>query len=459
MRYLITSIFFFICVSVANSQEVPQANLLAHWSDESLPASNAHDNTYNEVWGLYVNDREFAVIGSTMGTHFIDVTDTENIEEVVFVEGAHTGTSIIHRDYHDNNGYLYAVCDEGNSTLQIIDYSNLPNSVEVVYDDGSLIRRSHNIFIDEEHDRLYSCAHTGNATGTSALRVLDISDPVNPVDLGGFNSFENFGVGHVHDAYVKDNIAYLNCGTNGFALVDMTDLGNIQLLGSLESDDYPDSGYNHSGWLSEQGDIYYMADENHGLKMKAISVEDYTDLETKSLFDVGFDFPDAIAHNLIVDGDLLFVSYYYDGLQVYDISDRENPERILQYPTSQLENNFQYRGAWGVYPLLPSGNVLVSDMQEGLFVISRSTSSSIGNIEEKIFEIFPNPVSDYFQVSVNSEGFNSYKVIDLMGRVIDAGVIQSKIHTVYTTALTSGSYIIELSDGENLSAQLFSVIK
>ena len=43
---------------------------------------------------------------------------------------------MIHRDYHDHNGYLYAVCDEGQSTLQIIDLSGLPNDLEVVYDSG-----------------------------------------------------------------------------------------------------------------------------------------------------------------------------------------------------------------------------------------------------------------------------------------------------------------------------------
>jgi len=277
MKYFISSIIFFICASSIYSQDIPQANLLAHWSDDSLPSSIAHDNAYNEIWGLYVNDREFAVIGSTMGTHFIDVTNTENIEEVAFVEGAHVGPAIIHRDYHDHNGYLYAVCDEGDSSLQIIDISDLPNSVEVVYDSEILIRRSHNIFIDQQNDRLYSCSHRGTSTGFSAIRVFDISDPLNPMDLGGLDAFEAYEVGHVHDAYVEDHIAYLNCGPDGFVIVDMTDLDDLKLLASLESDDYPDSGYNHSGWLAEEGDVYYMADENHGLAVKAIGVEDLGD--------------------------------------------------------------------------------------------------------------------------------------------------------------------------------------
>lgn len=460
MKYLLSIIVFISSLSFLAGQEVSQANLLAHWSQDDLPSSNAHDNVYNEVWGLFVNDHEFAVIGSTMGTHIIDVTDTDNIEEVFFIEGAHTGPAIIHRDYHDNDGYLYAVCDEGSSTLQIIDIRDLPNSIEVVYDDNELISRSHNIFIDEENDRLYSCAHTGSATGSSALRVLDISDPFAPQDLGGFNSFETYQVGHVHDAYVNEHIAYLNCGPNGFAIVDMTDLSSLKLLANLESDDYPDSGYNHSGWLAEQGDIYYMADENHGLAIKAISVEDYSDLETKTLFDAGFDSPNAIAHNLIVDGDLLFVSYYYDGLQVYDITNTEVPVRILQYPTSQLENNFQYRGAWGLYPFLPSGNILVSDMQEGLFVIDRNLeTTSVDELEEKVFDIFPNPAIDHIQIALDSEASYRYKIKDLTGKILKEGLIIEKNEFVYTSMLSSGSYIIELLDGQTVHAQLFSIIK
>jgi len=154
------------------------------------------------------------------------------------------------------------------------------------------------------------------------------------------------------------------------------------------------------------------------------------------------------------------VSYYYDGLQVYDISDREHPSRILQYPTSQEENNKEYRGAWGVYPFLPSGNVLVSDMQEGLFVIDRTIDVANNvNIAKETFEIFPNPTSDLFQVSLNTEGAYRYNIKDLTGRILQEGEIQEKVQTVHTSTLPSGSYIIELSNGQKLSAQLFSITK
>ena len=129
----------------ANSQQT--ATLLYNWQDTSLVGSWAYNNTYNECWGLVANDREYAIIGSTEGTHFFDITDPTNSTEIHFVAGAYTGGGVIHRDYHDYAGYLYAVCDEGNSsTLQIIDYTNLPNYLNIVYDSNILFNKSHNIF-------------------------------------------------------------------------------------------------------------------------------------------------------------------------------------------------------------------------------------------------------------------------------------------------------------------------
>ena len=53
--------------------------------------------------------------------------------------GRAVGPEIIHRDYHDYQGYLYAVSDEGAASLQIIDISTLPDSASVVYDSSRFI--------------------------------------------------------------------------------------------------------------------------------------------------------------------------------------------------------------------------------------------------------------------------------------------------------------------------------
>ena len=72
-----------------NSYSQQNASLLYNWQDSSLVGSWAYDNIYNECWGVYINDHEIAIIGSTAGTHFFDITDPENAYEIDFVQGVY----------------------------------------------------------------------------------------------------------------------------------------------------------------------------------------------------------------------------------------------------------------------------------------------------------------------------------------------------------------------------------
>ena len=70
MKTLLLS--FFLMPFLLFSQNSLHANLLFNWQDSSLVGSSAFDNVYNEVWGFVQNDREFAVIGTTLGSHIFD---------------------------------------------------------------------------------------------------------------------------------------------------------------------------------------------------------------------------------------------------------------------------------------------------------------------------------------------------------------------------------------------------
>src|SRR5690606_27722698 len=72
--------------------------------------------------------------------------------------------------------------------------------------------------------------------------------------------------------------------------------------------------------------------------------------------------PNSIAHNPFIKGDLCFIAYYHDGVQVFDISDPENIVRIAYYDTYSNTNYDGYEGCWGVYPFLESGNIIASDI-------------------------------------------------------------------------------------------------
>ena len=327
--------------------------LLSNWNND-LP-QNGFGGSYNEVYGFWFGDKEYGIIGSTMGTHIIDVTIPEEPIEVAFIPGEAQGSSVTHRDFHTINNYLYTVCDQGASTLQIIDLSNLPYSVDLVYNSSEFFQRAHNIFIDEENYKLYTCSTEGlTFSGTC---VFDITNPESPQYLYTIpiNS---------HDIYVESNIAYIN-GSGGVWVYDCS--SEPQLLGSLT--DYPFQGGNHSGW--KLNDVYIFADENFGYDLKVCDVSNINEIEVVSTFNSNVS-NSSIPHNLIIKDNYVFLSYYHDGLQIFDVSDPAEPKKVGFYDTYLQENGTFYAGAWGVYPLLPSGNILISDISSGLFVLEFS---------------------------------------------------------------------------------------
>lgn len=334
-----------------------QATLLGNWQDDDLILTSWLNSRYNDVWGAEVNGVEYAIIGSTEAIHIIDLTDPTNPTEIHRIQGADSGSNLVHRDFKTHAGYLYIVADEGNaSTLQIVNLNTLPDSAPQVYSSNEFVVTAHNIWIDEPNERLYII---GDGPG---MRVLDISNPEVPELLAS-----NFGtlVPYVHDAYVRDHIAYLNCGNSGFYVVDYTDPANHVILGTMT--DYPEAGYNHSGWLSDDGNYYFLCDETHATSIKTVDVSDFTNMSVVALFSPGV-WSNEIAHNAILRGDRLYVSYYYDGLQVWDVSDPLDPKQVAYHDTYCQPNETFFAGMWGVYPLLPSGNILGSDMQTGLYI-------------------------------------------------------------------------------------------
>jgi choice-of-anchor B domain-containing protein len=433
MQKLLISILLLFASTYLTAQQT--ATELFHWEDTTLVGSNAYDNTYNECWGFAVNGSEIAVIGSTAGTHFFDVTDPANSTEVAFVAGAYTGAGVIHRDYHDFQGYLYVVCDEGSaSTLQIIDISNLPNSVNTVYDSNQLFTQAHNIFIDTATAKLYACA------SNTAMDIYSLQDPVNPVLLHSYTS-----VGHVHDAYVRNDTAYLNCGGGGFKIVDFSVLDlttPVQPIELASLTSYPDAGYNHSGWLSDDGTIYVMQDENHGYDVKILDVSDFNNISVLATFNSGVD-PQSMAHNGIIKDDLLYLAYYHDGLRVFDISDPINPIQTWMYDTYLPNNHSSYKGAWGVYPYLPSGNIIVSDMQSGLFILDCAVATTLDEINFKP-QLYPNPTQHQFTI-MSSEA-TSFELFNTMGKKVKSEKISSNQTIIKRNGLTNGLYFYMLKN-------------
>ncbi len=408
---LLNLLFYINIVAVIYAQSHWNLDLKAHWHDTSLVATSMYSNIYNEIWGFQSNSHDYAVIGSTMGTHIIDVTNTDSIFQRAFIPGADQGTQIIHRDYHDYGGYLYMVCQEGSSTLQILNIAHLPDSLSLVYDTDSVFSQAHNIFIDTASSKMYACYVTvANPTPMfMGGAVYDLLDPLSPQLLYAHNQ-------DVHDAFARDDTVFFNSAYKGLEVYDFKNDTMPVFLGSLTGYDF--QGYNHSGWLTEDGKYYVMADENHGYPMKVLDVQDLMNINVLAHINSEED-PNSIPHNQIVMGDFLYTAYYYDGLYVHDISDPNVPKLVAYYDTYIGPNDLSYKGAWGVYPFLGKEKILVSDMQTGLYVLGLDAQASTYDFKNKKsdWNIYPSPSSGYISLDLKESNIEVSKVqiVDLSG--------------------------------------------
>jgi hypothetical protein len=70
------------------------------------------------------------------------------------------------------------------------------------------------------------------------------------------------------------------------------------------------------------------------------------------------------------------MSNYERGVTILDLSDPLAPSEIGHFDTFPSSNNASFNGVWGVYPYLPSGIILASDIQGGLYILKDETNSA-----------------------------------------------------------------------------------
>ena len=366
---------------ISQAQESLNMTLFANWDLPNLPTRFGAE--YNDCWGYrHTNGTEIAIIGGIEDIFFINITVPANpvliyTHHVENVNG--TTNQSLWRDFKTYSHYAYAAADEGDSGLLIFDLSNVPTSVTMVTQTNTFWSRTHNIFIDELNGRLYAA---GSNTISNGLKILDLTaTPANPTQIGAI-PLNGLGGGYVHDVYVRNNIAYCSHGSLAkLQMYDMSNLGNVTLVGVI--DNYPEEGYNHSSWLNETGNMLVMADETQGSDLKLVDVSDPLNISSEDIhtFYSELEGPAApgasVAHNPFIKGDLAYIAYYHDGVQVFNISNPLDIQLLAYYDTYENTAYSGYDGCWGVYPFFPSGVIIGSDQNNGLFVME-ITSETLG---------------------------------------------------------------------------------
>lgn len=432
-------LLFFVPV---NGQLQKNVQLLDHWTTDTL--ISAQNILFNEVWYFQRNDRDYAIIGSTEGSHFFEITESDALRFIGFIQGDFPSAQVHNRDFRDFGNYVYAVADQGESSaLQIINISALPDSVYLEKTDSANWNRVHTLCIDKESELLYACTFRPPLAHPdwvySPLKVFSLADPLNP-DLV-FSGFDN--IAEVHYAYVRGDTAYLNCGFDGLRIYNFANPSTPILLGSLTV--YNDQGYNHSGWLSEDGQTYFFTDETDGKRIKMVDVSNIANPTIIRTFGTT-NFQNAVAHHIIPVGNLLFVSYYNEGLRIFDTC--SPVKEIAHYDTYPLQNNFLMNGAWGVYPFRNGTRILVSDRSFGLFLFGFDADVFEAQLTTDEVVLFPNPVTQGtdFNVIINENVVNelSASVFDAAGNLVATNTFSNQSYLVFSADWAQGIYLVVL---------------
>lgn len=319
----------------------------------------------NDIWG-YVDGSgtEYAIMGSLTSTWIWSLEDPANpIERARIV-----GDSSIWRDIKSWQDHLYVTTDTGDDGLLVIDMSLAPDSIrfqyitpEVEANQLDTLAECHNLYIDENG----FCYLSGcRIPGANKAIILDLNqDKWTPpiVGIHGGNGNE-----YSHDLYVKNNMMYaseINVGE--LAIYDVTRKDSIVKLGSTETS----FAFTHNAWTSEDQNYVFTTDERANAYVDAYDISDptniikldrYRPLETEGR--------GVIPHNTHYYDGYLVTSYYTDGVVIIDANDPSNLIKVGSYDTF-LSGHGGFRGCWGAYPYLPSGLILASDRNSGLYVL------------------------------------------------------------------------------------------
>lgn len=452
------------------AQTYPSLNisLLSHLNPEK-DNTGGDGRKYSGCWGWYQQskNKEYALVGTSSKTYFVDVTNPSNPVICDSVKARRNGCTW--REIKNYQNYCYIVSDDASpNSFQIVDMQYLPDSVHVVHDGTTYFERSHTIYVD--NDKLYcgSVTEAAGGAGYSTMRVYSLANPEAPVLLRKLEQDISASIiGVVHDMFVRNDTVYASCGGAGFYILKLTASNTFSLMQSFTN--YPSAGYNHSSWQTDDRKTMVFADEvpTH-LPAKVIDVSDFNNIVITSTISPA---STSTPHNPYIMGNKwCWMSTYQDGLYLYDISNPSNVP-IYGYFDTHPQGGFNvgnyfgadYRGNWGAYPYLPSKIIIALDMQNGIFILDGDATYKNGfgftQVKEITpnysgFSVYPNPANselNFLIANQNNQQVN-YVITDAVGKIVladDFKVTSAFYKTVLNTSqLADGCYFVTLKGND-----------
>jgi choice-of-anchor B domain-containing protein len=341
-----------------------------------IPGENTTD-----VWGYEANGRAYAIVGDFNyafpygSVSIVDVTDAFNPILLSTTPLSGFDMKVWGHYLFVGDGTPQTKGEEGGKILDIIDPAN-----PVVV--GSF-PSCHNLFIDDQ-GYMYLAGSLDYIDSTlvitPALRIYDLNiNPIAPVEVWIGRETKS------HDVSVIGDRLFLFRGRNGTSIYDVSDRTSPRLISTI---DLPLDTYDHSGWVSEDGNYLFICnefalsrnieleDDRGSTILEGVDIAIWDISEPNNPTQVGEIHDDNTrVHNLYIVDNYAYVSYYDAGLRIYNISNPKKPTLNYEYDTNEEDINStdsEYLGAFGVFPFTSSGNIYVSDVNNGLFVFSKN---------------------------------------------------------------------------------------
>jgi choice-of-anchor B domain-containing protein len=360
-------------------------DLMSYMSlDDLTPGTGGGSLSGNDSWGWTdpTTNKEYALVGLNSHAAFVDISIPVAPVLVGILPTATVNSSW--RDIKVYQNHAFIVSEANGHGMQVFDLTRLrsvSNTPETFTADTHFTEfgSAHNIFINETSGYAYVVGTNRSGPFSGGALFINIQNPTSPVSEGGFAAG-----GYSHDVQV---ISYTGPDTdhtgkeilvgsneNEIVIADVSDKTNPTILSTIT---YSNVRYTHQGWFTEDLNYFIVGDElderDFGNNTRTL-VFDLSDLDNP-LYDFEYLGPTAaIDHNGYPNGNDYFLANYRAGVRVLDLSQigSNSLTEIGFFDTYPDNDNAAFNGVWNVYPFFTSGNIVISDIESGLFIIRKS---------------------------------------------------------------------------------------
>jgi choice-of-anchor B domain-containing protein len=344
-----------------------------------LPHGDIGGGSGNDLWGWTdpVTGREYALVGRSSGTAFVDISTPRR---PVYVGNLPTRTtSSTWRGIKVFSDHAFIVSEAANHGMQVFDLTQLR---DVTSPPATFTETAHYAGFGSTHtlamnSRTGFAYAVGTRTCEGGLHAVDVRTPASPraagcFSLDGYTHETQCVVYAGPDTFYRDREICFNSNEDTLTIVDATDkLEQVQ----LSRTGYGGSAYTHQGWLTEDQRFFLVNDEGDEVAFKHPTrtwIWDVSDLDAPVIASRYDGSTPAIDHNLYIRGHLVYESNYRSGLRVLDASELAEGglREVGFFDVYPSDDEPAYNGAWSVYPFFASGSVAVNGIEQGLFVVN-----------------------------------------------------------------------------------------